>query len=81
MTARFILYLRIWETKQSIGGLEDLEINLETDEAPATDPISSRGSAVQRTIQTIQIYVDDFGEDPVHRAERTRRQSVPQTPV
>lgn len=63
MTARFLLHLRRWEAKHS---------NLGTD----SDGYSTRAHVMEFNNSTnqgaSQSYIDDFGEDPVRRAEQDR---------
>lgn len=71
LTARFLLYLRAWEYKQSVGA-----------DADGGEPLAPLQFA-QRSIPQnqghfgavasfISSHMEDYGEDPVHRAERAR---------
>jgi hypothetical protein len=56
MTARLLLHLRKWDKKQPTAGIESAdERSMPLTFAP---------------IRTIQSFIEDFGEDPVHVAEQ-----------
>lgn len=62
MTARFLLHLREWDTKQT-------KCEVTTEDSGPVDFSSLEFSDPPERI-TSSGFVDDFGEDPVHRAEQ-----------
>jgi hypothetical protein len=61
MTARFLLHLLKWKMKHSTACLNLTEIS---------QPIAFTDGPNQKLpIQIVRMYFDEFGEDPVQRAE------------
>jgi hypothetical protein len=63
MTARFLLHLRKWEAKRS-------GFSTTSNESPGENSVMEFTSNPHQ--RASRSYVDDFGEDPVRRAEQNR---------